>query len=538
MGAIWYQEEKERKVKEAAAAKAEQDDYTEKLTNIRAADVGKYKALNNKWATARKEALQLSKKGNPEDYQKKVEEAQILFVKLNQLANNSLAEKKKREKGVDWKDRSDDYDEIMGLYKNTPTDELNKTYKLKNGKEINLSEDAPLYYTPNQMDYTSLGKAGLGTPKKGDLKYVDLGNGERKKVVPEYFNNPVAIADAVANEMNKVRNGVREVETNLGFLEAQQPKIESEFDAYINSSEYKEIYGTDAPTFNQPKTRAEKLTQLFAKDLFLKNKPRFIDGEQETTPQEKLKQKKEQDLVHFEQQQKLQKAGQDFKERMFWVKEGLKTPNEKIDNFYNGLGVSGESRKDLNNLEELAMLFSGKPLDVTTKNSNKVKFGKTEYLDLTQNFQALEYQKSNSVKDPNDPNKVSTSKQDKNFKRIYYDPKSGNIIVSYQNVDDKNNNLKGVKLKNGKVIGVSEVGGLTSVILEGGEFKDARLRSNIIKNMAGALNLPPKAKDYLVKIVEQNIENNQSKQPTQQPKAKEAPKEKENNKSKSKGKLY
>ena len=67
----------------------------------------------------------------------------------------------------------------------------------------------------------------------------------------------------------------------------------------------------------------------------------------------------------------------------------------------------------------------------------------------------------------------------------------------------------------------------TSVILEGGKFKDGRLRSNIIKNMAGALNLPPKAKDYLVKIVEQNIENNQSEQPTQQPKAKEAPKAKQ-----------
>lgn len=531
MGAIWYKEEKERKAKAAAAAKAEQDDYTEKLTNIRAADVPEYKELNKKWTDSRTELQRLGKKGDPKLYQSKLEESQILYGQINQLVNSSLAEKKRREKLPNYKDRSDEFDEIIGVYNATPTSELNKKYKTKSGREIILAEDEPLIYRPNQMDYTALGKAGLGTPKKGSLKYVDLGNGERKKVVPEYFNNPVAIADAVANEMIKVRNGVREVETNLGFLEAQQPKIEAEFDAYINSPEYKEIYGTDAPTFNQPKTRAEKLTQLFAKDLFLKNKPRFIDGEQETTPQEKLKQKKEQDLLNFQQQQKLQKARQDFTERMLWVKEGLKTPNEKVDNFYNGLGVSGESRKDLNNLEELAMLFSGKPLDITTKNSNKVMVGKTEYLDLTQNFQALGYQKSTSVKDPNDPNKVSTSKQDKNFKRIYYDPKSGNIIVAYQNVDDKNNNLKGVKLKNNQVIGVNKEGegvsSNTSVILEGGKFKDGRLRSNIIKNMAGALNLPPKAKDYLVKIVEQNIENNQSEQPTQQPKAKEAPKAKQ-----------
>jgi hypothetical protein len=535
MGAIWYQEEKERKNKALAAEKAEQNDYTEKLTNIRAADVDEYKDFHNKWSTARKEAIQLSKKGKPADYQKKIEESNILFAKLNRLVNASLEEKKNPNRQVSIKDRSDDYDEIDAVYKITPTSQLNKTYKTKSGREIVLADVEPLIYRPKLIDFNKSIKNALGKERAGSLEKNDLGNGKIMYKTPMFYNNAAEIADGLVSEMNTVRGGVREVEANLGFLEEQAPKIEAEFETYTNTPEYLKIYG-EKPRFSPPKTRAENLIILAAKDAALKHKPRYLDGEEKFSEEQKLKQKKEADEVNFEQQKKLQKAGQDFTERMIWLKDGLKTPNEKIDNFYNGLGVSGESRKDLNNLEELAMLFSGKPLDISTKNSNKVMVGKTEYLDLTQNFQALGYQKSTSVKDPNDPNKVSTSKQDKNFKRIYYDPKSGNIIVAYQNVDDKNNNLKGVKLKNNQVIGVNKEGegvsSNTSVILEGGKFKDARLRSNIIKNMAGALNLPPKAKDYLVKIVEQNIENNQSEQPTQQPKTKEAPKAKQGEKPK------
>jgi len=521
MGAIWYQEEKERKNKALAAEKAEKDDYTEKLTNIRAADVDEYKDFHNKWATARKEAIQLSKKGNPADYQKKIEESNILFAKLNRLVNASLEEKKNPNRQVSIKDRSDDYDEIDAVYKITPTSQLNKTYKTKSGREIVLADVEPLIYRPNQMDYTALGKAGLGTPKKGSLKYVDLGNGERKKVVPEYFNNPVAIADAVANEMNKVRNGVREVETNLGFLEAQQPKIEAEFDAYINSPEYKEIYGTNAPTFTQPRTRAEKLTQLFAKDLFLKNKPRFIDGEQETTPQEKLRVEAARDKRELGQQIDAEKRAEARAIAKEQREEARKKQKEKFTT-----GMSVKQIEDLDIRERFAKLLSGEPSEVDLNASADYVENGVTYKNLTPVFKSMDYQR-----DKDNLEKGET----KTFEKVLFNPITKEVVVSYKSPEDKNSLMKGTRLQGGK-----ELSNTKTFTLSGGS-KKAKIQ--MISHIANGAGLTEPAIDYLQKIIyssphiakfEQEEKEKQSKnaqqqkaKAAQQPKAKEAPKAKQ-----------
>jgi hypothetical protein len=515
MGAIWYQEEKERKNKALAAEKAEQNNYNEKLTNIRAADVPIYRDIYKKWVNAKTELGKIGKKGDNEAYQKKLDESQILYGQINQLVNSSLAEKKRREKLPDYKDRSDEFDEIIGVYNATPTSELNKKYKTKSGREIILAEDEPLIYRPNQMDYTALGKAGLGTPKKGGLKYVDLGNGERKKVVPEYFNNPVAIADAVANEMNKVRNGVREVETNLGFLEAQQPKIESEFDAYINSPEYKEIYGTDAPTFTQPRTRAEKLTQLFAKDLFLKNKPRFIDGEQETTPQEKLRVEAARDKRELGQQIDAEKRA-----------DARAIAREKRKNAFDiklkslGLGKKDAEEFDyVRRLADVANYVEGSgeeiPFDLQGVRSDVYGVAKSDapLLDVTATFKDVKYSDDNSESTTKD-GATKTLKSSK-IERVFKNAKNGDLMVKFNNKEDA------AKIMGRNVEDLVDPNGYH--VLRGKSAKDA-----FLKAVASSY----KFNEEKTRLITSRIDNDQTKpgvqsKDAQQPKTKEAPKAKQ-----------
>lgn len=539
MGAIWYQEEKERKTKAAAAEKAEQDDYTEKLTNIRAADVPEYRENYNKWASKKAELIKLGKKGDATEYQKKSDEALALYAQLNQFVNRSLEEKKNPNRQVAAKDRSDDFDEIMEEYKKTPTSKLNTKYKTKSGKEIVLSDIEPLVYTPQQMDFTTLAKTGLGTLKKGNLKYVKLDENTQKKVVPEFYNNPVIIADVVANEMNRVRKGVREVEANLGFLEGQEPKIEAEYQEYVNSPEYKEIYGVNPPAFKQPATRAEKLTQLFAKDLFLKNKPRYVDGEQEVTEEYKVKKEAAKNARELAEQKAAERRKFNYAVKLIGIGNSYKTPKDRGDFYSNiGVGSSQNERNEYDIIERFAMILRGEPVNVDIKAAGDVEQNGVKYKDLTPVFQSMNYQK--------DKEEIVDGKTvkgaNKTFGAILFDPKTKDVVISYRNADDKNTLMAGTKLEGGKQLSNSE-----QIVFKAKSTKDAKIR--LINHVAAAAALNEKAIDFLHKIVEAEPQKPTQEKPASKQSStgkktkntgnkKEAPKDKENNKSKSKGKPY
>jgi hypothetical protein len=514
MGAIWYQEEKERKAKALAAEKAEKDDYTEKLTNIRAADVDEYKDLNNKWATARKEAIQLSKKGNPADYQKKIEESNILFAKLNRLVNASLEEKKNPNRQVSIKDRSDDYDEIDAVYKITPTSQLNKTYKTKSGREIVLADVEPLIYRPKLIDFNKSIKNALGKERTGSLEKNDLGNGKIMYRTPMFYNNAAEIADGLVSEMNTVRGGVREVEANLGFLEEQAPKIEAEFETYTNTPEYLKIYG-EKPRFSPPKTRAENLIILAAKDAALKHKPRYLDGEEKFSEEQKLKQKKEADAVNFEQQKTLFRMG--AAERLAREKR-----KNAFDIKLKSLGLGKKDAEEFDYVRRLADVAnyvegSGEeiPFDLQGVRSDVYGVAKSDapLLDVTATFKDVKYSDDNSESTTKD-GATKTLKSSK-IERVFKNAKNGDLMVKFNNKEDA------AKIMGRNVEDLVDPNGYH--VLRGKSAKDA-----FLKAVASSY----KFNEEKTRLITSRIDNDQTKpgvqsKAAQQPKTKEAPKAKQ-----------